>query len=72
MMGNVWVSRTMNLQIILSTRLAAGHSGQKRTTNRSEIRFSKIVRYSASFVFFVDLVLPDLHFRVLALDISEI
>lgn len=50
----------MNLQTMLSTKLAAGHSGQKRTVNKSEMRLSNIVLYSASFEFFVDFDLPDL------------
>lgn len=55
---------TMNLQTMLKTKLAAGHSGQKRTTRRSEIRLSRMVRYSASFAFFVDLLFPDLKHRI--------
>ena len=51
---------TINLQMRLSMRLAAGHSGQNKTARRSEMRLSKIVRYSASFEFFVVFVLPDL------------
>ena len=39
---------------------AAGHSGQKTTVRRSEIKLSKIARYSASFEFFVVLDFPDL------------
>lgn len=54
---------TMNLQTMLKTKLAAGHSGQKRTTSRSEIRLSRMVRYSASFAFFVDLLFPDLSIK---------
>ena len=50
----------MYLQAILRRRLAAGHSGQYNTTRRSEMRLSKIVRYSASLEFFVAFVLPDL------------
>lgn len=52
--------RTMNLQMMPSIRLAAGHSGQNKTASRSEMRLSKIARYSASFEFFVVFVLPDL------------
>ena len=44
---------TMYLHMILRSRLAAGHSGQNRTARRSEMRLSKIARYSASFEFFV-------------------
>ncbi len=50
----------MNLQMRLRIRLAAGHSGQNSTTRRSEMRLSKIARYSASFEFLVTFVLPDL------------
>lgn len=50
----------MYLQMILRSRLAAGHSGQNNTHSRSEIKLSKIARYSASLEFFVDFVLPDL------------
>lgn len=50
----------MNLQMMPSIRLAAGHSGQNKTASRSEMRLSKIARYSASFEFFVVFVLPDL------------
>ena len=50
----------MNLHMILRMRLAAGHSGQKRTASRSEIRLSKIARYSASLEFLVAFALPDL------------
>lgn len=52
--------RAMNLQIMPSIKLAAGHSGQNKTASRSEMRLSKIARYSASFEFFVVFVLPDL------------
>lgn len=52
---------TMYLQMMPSSRLAAGHSGQNKTTSRSDIRLSKIVRYSASFEFLVALPLPDLY-----------
>lgn len=52
--------QTMNLQTILKSRLAAGHSGQNKTTRRSEIKWSKISRYSASFEFLVALFFPDL------------
>jgi len=54
---------TMNLHMIPNRRLAAGHSGQKRTTRRSETRLSKIARYSASFEFLVAFPLPDLCVR---------
>jgi hypothetical protein len=54
---------TINLHIMPRRRLAAGHSGQKRTTRRSDTRLSKIARYSASFEFFVALALPDLCVR---------
>jgi hypothetical protein len=54
---------TIYLQMILNRRLAAGHSGQKRTTRRSDTRLSNIARYSASFEFFVALALPDLWVR---------
>jgi hypothetical protein len=49
--------------MILNRRLAAGHSGQKRTTRRSETRLSKIARYSASFEFLVAFAFPDLWVR---------
>lgn len=52
--------RTMNLQMTLKIKLAAGHSGQYNTTRRSDIRLSKMIRYSASLEFFVCLPLPDL------------
>lgn len=42
-----------------SKRLAAGHSGQNKTTMRSEMRWSKMARYSASFEFLVVFVFPD-------------
>lgn len=51
----------MNLQTMLNTKLAAGHSGQKRTTRRSETKLSKMARYSDSFEFLVALPLPDLN-----------
>ena len=51
---------TMYLHMILRSRLAAGHSGQNNTHNKSEIKLSKIARYSASLEFFVDFVFPDL------------
>lgn len=50
----------MNLQMISSKRLADGHSGQKSTARRSDIRLSKIALYSASLVFFVFLPFPAL------------
>ena len=54
------MNHTIYLQAILRRRLAAGHSGQYNTARRSEMRLSKIVRYSASLEFFVAFVLPDL------------
>ena len=50
---------TINLQAIVRSSAAAGHSGQKSTVKRSEMRLSKIALYSASFEFFVVFVLPD-------------
>ena len=50
----------MYLHIMLRSRLAAGHSGQNNTHSRSEMRLSKMARYSASLEFLVDLVFPDL------------
>lgn len=50
----------MNLQAILSRRLAAGHSGQYRTARRSEIRLSNMARYSASLEFLVVFPFPEL------------
>ena len=46
---------TINLQAIVRSNAAAGHSGQKSTVKRSEMRLSKIALYSASFEFFVAL-----------------
>ena len=60
----------MYLQTIPNTRLVASHSGQKRTTKRSATRFSKITRYSCSFVFFVDFPLPDLWVRKRTIDFA--
>ena len=51
---------TINFDAILNIRLAAGHSGQKRTTSRSSMRLSKMRRYSASFEFLVVFPFPDL------------
>jgi len=53
----------MNFKAMLRTRLAAGHSGQNNTTRRSSIRLSNMIRYSASFEFFVAFPLPDLWVR---------
>ena len=50
---------TINLQAIVRSNAAAGHSGQKSTVKRSEMRLSKIALYSASFEFFVVFVLPE-------------
>ena len=51
---------TMTLHTIPSNSPAAGHSGQNSTTRRSEIKLSKIARYSASLLDFVIFVFPDL------------
>ena len=53
-------THTIYLQAILKRSDAAGHSGQKTTVRRSDIKLSKIDRCSASFEFFVVLDLPDL------------
>ena len=50
----------MNLQMIVRSKLAAGHSGQNRTTSKSDMRLSRMSRYSASFEFFVAFPFPDL------------
>jgi hypothetical protein len=50
----------MNLHTILNSRLAAGHSGQYKTTSKSDIKLSNMVRYSASLEFLVAFPLPDL------------
>ena len=54
---------TIYLHAILNSKLVAGHSGQYSTMSRSEMRSSKMVWYSASFVFFTTLPLPDLCVR---------
>jgi len=54
---------TMNFDAILRINPAAGHSGQKRTTRRSSIRLSNMVRYSASLEFLVAFPFPDLCVR---------
>jgi hypothetical protein len=46
--------------MIPSSSPAAGHSGQNSTARRSEIKLSKIARYSASLLDFVIFVFPDL------------
>jgi hypothetical protein len=54
----------MNLDATPRRIDAAGHSGQNKTVKRSAIRLSNIDRYSASFEFLVDFVLPDLHYGI--------
>ena len=53
----------MNLQMIFRITAAAGHSGQNSTVRRSDIKLSRMVRYSCSFEFLVDLLFPDLCVR---------
>jgi hypothetical protein len=50
----------MNLMMIFSTNLAAGHSGQNKTVNKSEMKLSKMARYSVSLAFLDVLLFPDL------------